>query len=151
LGCPMPQKRCLRKGGGRCSCSQPSVSPAHPTGFQFSSARAGGGWSTELAHPAAFLAPGGWASPPPASKRVTKKGPGQDLLAARPGSLALVVSTENITQNLYQGNERGPGPRRLQRPQRLDLWRLGALHAASNDSWGVLDDHMFTAWAGKSR
>lgn len=31
----------------------------------------------------------------------------QDLLAARPGSLALVVSTENITQNLYQGNERG--------------------------------------------
>jgi 3-ketoacyl-CoA synthase len=28
------------------------------------------------------------------------------LLASRPGSLALVVSTENITQNLYLGNQR---------------------------------------------
>ena len=30
----------------------------------------------------------------------------QDLLKARPNSIALVVSTENLTQNLYLGNER---------------------------------------------
>ncbi|CAN0289094.1 unnamed protein product, partial [Hapterophycus canaliculatus] len=30
----------------------------------------------------------------------------QDLLKARPNSVALVVSTENLTQNLYHGNER---------------------------------------------
>ncbi|CAN0506901.1 unnamed protein product, partial [Laminaria digitata] len=30
----------------------------------------------------------------------------QDLLKARPNSIALVVSTENLTQNLYHGNER---------------------------------------------
>ena len=28
------------------------------------------------------------------------------LLASRPGSLAMVVSTENITPNLYMGNQR---------------------------------------------
>jgi|TARA_B110000090_G_scaffold16322_1_gene16309 3-ketoacyl-CoA synthase len=31
----------------------------------------------------------------------------QNLLAARPGARAVVVSTENLTQNLYHGNERG--------------------------------------------
>jgi 3-ketoacyl-CoA synthase len=31
----------------------------------------------------------------------------RNLLLARPRSLALVVSTENLTQNLYHGNERG--------------------------------------------
>jgi len=31
----------------------------------------------------------------------------KNLLAGRPNSLALVVSTENLTQNLYLGNERG--------------------------------------------
>jgi predicted naringenin-chalcone synthase len=30
----------------------------------------------------------------------------QNVLAARPGSLALVISTENITQQLYLGNQR---------------------------------------------
>ncbi|CAN0237768.1 unnamed protein product, partial [Ectocarpus sp. 4 AP-2014] len=29
----------------------------------------------------------------------------KDLLKARPNSVALVVSTENLTQNLYHGNE----------------------------------------------
>lgn len=31
----------------------------------------------------------------------------KNLLNSRPNSLALVVSTENLTQNLYHGNERG--------------------------------------------
>lgn len=31
----------------------------------------------------------------------------KNILAARPNSTALVVSTENLTQNLYHGNERG--------------------------------------------
>jgi predicted naringenin-chalcone synthase len=31
----------------------------------------------------------------------------QNILAARPNARALVVSTENLTQNLYHGNERG--------------------------------------------
>lgn len=31
----------------------------------------------------------------------------KNLFAGRPNSLALVVSTENLTQNLYLGNERG--------------------------------------------
>ena len=31
----------------------------------------------------------------------------KQLLQARPNSLALVISTENITQNMYMGNERG--------------------------------------------
>jgi hypothetical protein len=30
----------------------------------------------------------------------------KNLLASRPGSLALVISTENITPNLYMGNQR---------------------------------------------
>jgi 3-ketoacyl-CoA synthase len=30
----------------------------------------------------------------------------KNLLASRPGALALVVSTENITPNLYLGNQR---------------------------------------------
>ena len=31
----------------------------------------------------------------------------KNILAAKPNSTALVVSTENLTQNLYLGNERG--------------------------------------------
>ena len=31
----------------------------------------------------------------------------KNILAAKPNSTALVVSTENLTQNLYMGNERG--------------------------------------------
>jgi 3-ketoacyl-CoA synthase len=30
----------------------------------------------------------------------------KNLLKARPNAIALVVSTENLTQNLYLGNER---------------------------------------------
>lgn len=31
----------------------------------------------------------------------------KNLLSGRPNSLALIVSTENLTQNLYHGNDRG--------------------------------------------
>jgi predicted naringenin-chalcone synthase len=31
----------------------------------------------------------------------------KNILAGKPNSVALIVSTENLTQNLYHGNERG--------------------------------------------
>lgn len=43
---------------------------------------------------------------PPARCTLVVSAHNQDLLKARPNSTALVVSTENITQNIYHGNER---------------------------------------------